>query len=866
MQRYHRQHRPLLLRGVPSFIGGLVVFASAAFNARAETWFDPAFFKDDPSMVADLSRFEKGQKITPGVYRVDIALNQTIIDTRNVNFVELTPEKGVVACLTSDNLEAMGVNIAAFPAFKQLDKQACAPLTEIIPDARVNFDLNKLRLEISVPQIAIKSNARGYVPPERWDEGINALLLGYSFSGANSIRSSTDSDNGSSYFLNLTGGVNLGPWRLRNNSTWSRSNDQAAEWNNISSYMQRAVIPLKSELTVGDDYTAGDFFDSVSFRGIQLASDDNMLPDSLKGFAPVVRGIAKSNAQVTVKQNGNTVYQTYVAPGAFEISDLYSTSSSGDLQIEIKEADGSINSYTVPFSSVPLLQRQGRLKYAVTLAKYRANSDDQLEKKFAQVTLQWGGPWGVTWYGGGQYADYYRAAMFGMGFNLGDMGAISVDATEAKSTLADKSEHTGQSYRFLYAKTLNQLGTNFQLMGYRYSTAGFYTLSDTMYQHMDGYEFNDDDDEDTPLWSRYYNLYYTKRGRLQINISQQLGNYGSFYLSGSQQTYWHTNQQDRLLQFGYNTQVKDISLGLSWNYSKSRGQPNADQVFALNVSLPFNLWLPQSQDSSTAKRNYAWMTSNTSIDNEGHATQNMGVTGTLLDDGNLSYSLQQGYASAGKTANGSASMDYKGAFGDARLGYNYSDNARQQQFNYALSGSLVAHSHGITLGQSLGETNVLIAAPGAENTRVENNTGIKTDWRGYTVLPYATSYRENRIALDAASLKRNVDVENAVVDVVPTKGALVMAQFKAHTGARVLLKTIKQGKPLRFGSMATLDGEQTNNGIIDDDGSLYMAGLPMQGSITVRWGRAAEQACRINYQLTEQQMKAPITRMDAICQ
>ncbi|MGU0171884.1 fimbria/pilus outer membrane usher protein [Escherichia coli] len=42
---------------------------------------------------------------------------------------------------------------------------------------------------------------------------------------------------------------------------------------------------------------------------------------------------------------------------------------------------------------------------------------------------------------------------------------------------------------------------------------------------------------------------------------QQLGEYGSFYLSGSQQTYWHTNQQDRLLQFGYNTQIKNLSLG-----------------------------------------------------------------------------------------------------------------------------------------------------------------------------------------------------------------------------------------------------------------------------------------------------------------
>jgi hypothetical protein len=41
-----------------------------------------------------------------------------------------------------------------------------------------------------------------------------------------------------------------------------------------------------------------------------------MLPDSQKGYAPVVRGIARTNAQVVVRQNGYIIYQTYVAPGA----------------------------------------------------------------------------------------------------------------------------------------------------------------------------------------------------------------------------------------------------------------------------------------------------------------------------------------------------------------------------------------------------------------------------------------------------------------------------------------------------------------------------------------------------------------------
>jgi outer membrane usher protein len=66
---------------------------------------------------------------------------------------------------------------------------------------------------------------------------------------------------------------------------------------------------------LGDSYTNGDVFDGINFRGAQLASDDNMLPDSQKGFAPVIHGIARGTAQVSVKQNGYEIYQSTVPPG-----------------------------------------------------------------------------------------------------------------------------------------------------------------------------------------------------------------------------------------------------------------------------------------------------------------------------------------------------------------------------------------------------------------------------------------------------------------------------------------------------------------------------------------------------------------------
>ncbi|MCV5824209.1 fimbria/pilus outer membrane usher protein, partial [Escherichia coli] len=91
-------------------------------------------------------------------------------------------------------------------------------------------------------------------------------------------------------------------------------------------------------------------------RGAMLASDEEMLPDSQRGFAPIVRGIAKSNAEVSVEQNGYVIYRTYVQPGAFEINDLYPTANSGDLTVIIKEADGSEQRFIQPFSSVPIFQ------------------------------------------------------------------------------------------------------------------------------------------------------------------------------------------------------------------------------------------------------------------------------------------------------------------------------------------------------------------------------------------------------------------------------------------------------------------------------------------------------------------------------
>ncbi|AHW95300.1 outer membrane usher protein [Enterobacter asburiae L1] len=827
--------------------------------------------------MADLSRFENDGSQAPGVYRVDIYLNNDFITSHDVEFQAQKMEKsdepsssddtGLTACLSAKVLGDLGIDLSIPEDKKQSADGQCIDIATLIEGAKASFDFGKQRLDLSVPQVALKNSVRGYIPPEKWDQGINALLLNYNLNGSNRKDSSGDS---SSNFLGLNGGANLGAWRYRDYSTLNRSTssngETTSQWQHISGFLERTIVSLKSELTVGDSYTTGEVFDSVSFRGVQLASDDNMLPDSLKGFAPTVRGIAKSNAQVTIKQNGYVIYQTYVAPGAFAIDDLFPTSSSGDLTVEVKEQNGAITSYSVPYSAVPLLQREGRLKYSLTAAKYRTSNEQQDETAFAQGTLLWGLPHGFTLYGGTQLSDNYKAMAIGTGVNMGLWGALSADITHAQSTLIDESEHSGQSLRLLYAKSLNEIGTNFQLMGYRYSTSGYYTFADTTYNHMDGYNSNplnedDDDDNDVPQWFDYYNLYFTKRGKLQVNVSQQMGSFGSIYLSGSEQSYWHNDDKDTLVQFGYNTTWKDINIGVSYNYSRMSGQPEADRMVAFNISLPIGKWI--SPQSGTSPNN-AFATYSMSQDNQDSVTQNAGISGTLLEGNNLSYSVQQGYGNQGTGNSGNASLAYQGGYGNANVGYNYADNGNSQQVTYGVAGGIVAHSHGITLSQPLGETNVLIEAPGADNVNIENSTGVKTDWRGYAVVPFVNTYRKNRVALDTTTLSEKVDLDNAVVDVVPTRGALVRAKFSARVGTRALLTLLHENNSVPFGAIVTRNDE-SEGAIVGDDGQVYLSGLAPEGELQVQWGDGPDQACRAHYKLPADAEKRAISQMNVIC-
>ncbi|QIK15923.1 fimbrial biogenesis outer membrane usher protein [Leclercia sp. 29361] len=811
----------------------IAMLMSGTGLANAAGYFNPALLEiDNPNQGnADLSIFEDGAVQPPGTYRVDIYLNGMEVDSRDVKFVLATDASGkqsLQPCLSGELLQNMGVRIGMFRSLKASDE--CADFTGAIAKSSADFRFNQQRLDLSIPQAALSSQARGYVSPDKWDSGIPALLMNYSFSGANTEARNSDGSDSDTYYLNLRSGANLGAWRLRNYSTWNRDSKGNEHWDSINTYLQRDIQVLRAQLTLGDSNSPTDIFDTVPFRGVQLASDDDMLPDSMKGYSPVVRGIAQSNAQVTIRQNGYVIYQSYVPAGAFAISDLYPTAGSGDLNVTIKEADGTERTMVVPFASVPVLQREGHLKYSITSGQYRSYNDDVEKTMFTQGTAIYGLPHGVTIYGGAQAASKYQSLAMGFGKNLGIIGALSADITQAWTKQEHMAKDSGQSYRLRYGKSFVETGTNFSLASYRYSTSGFYTLQEALDSYAGGNNYSSDH----------------KKSRAELTLSQNLWKEGgALSLNLVKEEYWNNNRSTESAGVGYNNTWKGIAYGINYTYnrngldSRNKRTYYTDQIVAVNVSVSLDQWLPGS-----------YATYNLNSSENGNTSQNIGLSGTALPDNNLNYSISQGYTSQGEGANGYASADYKGGYGEVNVGYGY--DRSQRRMDYGLQGGILLHENGVTLSQPLSETVALVKAPGADDVSITSNTGVKTDWRGYAVVPYVTAYRRNQISLDTATLPDDVDMTLTSASVIPTRGAVVRADFNPNVGQRALMTLIRaNGEAVPFGATVSREDDKKNGGsIVGDGGQVYLSGMSDSGTLKVTWGSRADQTCRVSYSVS----------------
>jgi len=711
--------------------------------------------------------------VLPGNYRVDLYGNDTLVGRRDIDFLHNPATGKTEACLTLETVQQLGVDIARLQAAGKLagdDPNACINLPALIDQASVRYDVPRLRLLVSVPQSAMERGRRGYVDPALWDDGVPAAFINYQLS---SSRNSNLGETTLSNNIGLRNGINLGGWRLRNESNFSSSTGRPNTFKSNRSYLQHDVTALKGQFSAGDIFSDADLFDSVRYRGLKLASDDGMRADSERGYAPIIRGIAQSSATVEIRQNNYILYTANVPPGPFEISDIYPSGSNGDLEVTIIEADGRRRVTVQAFSSLPIMVRQGQLKYSVSAGQYNSNSDDQKSPQFVSSTLAYGISSNLSGIIGAQATENFQAMSVGAGRNT-SIGAVSLDLTHSVSRTFGQAV-TGNSVRALYAKTFAGTDTSFTLAAYRYSTEGYRTLSD----HVE--ELSHEGQKRTG----------NSKTRTDLTINQSLGRnqqYGTIYVNASDQRYWGRGGSQSL-SAGYSNYWDEVSYNLGATYTKdvgNYGPANNDTLVNLSLSFPLG---------SKPRAPRAFVSASTQKASD---TTQVGINGYLSEDSDTYYSVQGGNSSTGGST-GSANLSTRTSMMDISAGYSQGRGYNSQNLN--LAGSVVGHAGGMNLGQTVGETFALAQVEGVKGAKIGSYSGAKTGSNGFAVVPNAQPYRVNWISLDTRDLGTDIEIDNATQQVVPRRGAVVLARYASKTGRRVQFALFDaQHQPIPFGA------------------------------------------------------------------
>lgn len=808
-----------VISGLCPIAPGVLVALIALHSAHAE---EAIQFNTDVLDVKeraniDLGQFSQAGYVMPGNYQLTVRVNKFDIPDQTVAF--LAPEndpKGSQVCLTPELVQKFGLKEASLKDARWWHQNQCLDLASL-HGLTATPDMGSGALNINVPQAYMEYTSENWDPPSRWDNGIPGMVFDYNVNAMNSSQS--DGGRNRSVSGNGTSGVNVGPWRLRadwqaqyNQSTGENSNTQK-NWDWSRYYAYRAITSLRAKMVVGENSLNSAMFDSFRFTGASLVTDDNQLPPNLRGYAPEVTGIAKTNAKVTISQQGRVIYETTVASGPFRIQDLNSAVT-GKLDVKVEEQDGSVSTFQVDTANIPYLTRPGLVRYKFSGGKPMDMDHHTQGPEFGSAEFSWGVNSGWSLYGGGLFAGDYNAASLGIGRDLLALGAISVDVTQSRAQLPDQGTKSGKSFRVSYSKRFDEYDSQVTFAGYRFSEKEFMNMS----QYLDKrYHENNNDGTDKELYTVTLNKQFRP-----LNISA--------YLNYSHQTYWDrqaSNTWNLSLSSYFDLgRVKNVSISVAAYRSLSNGS-NDDGMY-VSLSLPWG-------ESGTLSYNSQY--------SGGSNSRNVGYYNRI--DENNNYRINAGTTTQGQ-ATGSGYFTHDGDNASMTANASYSGND-YNAYGLSVQGGLTATAEGAALHRTSmpGGTRIMVDTDGVSDVPVRGSGGIvRTNTFGKAVLSDVSSYYRSSVNVDLDKLPDDVDATNSVVQDTLTEGAIGYRKFGILAGEKAMATVrLTDGSSPPFGAeIRNQQGIQT--GIVGEKGSTWLSGIRPGEYMDISWSDVVQ--CRID--------------------
>lgn len=761
----------------------------------------------------DLSQFSRGGYIMPGTYGMVVHVNKNDLPEQSIPFFSPKEDPSASrACISKALANELGFKGGVLKDLTWWHGGECLDESSV-PGMEIRGDLATNGLYLNIPQAFLEYSDDNWEPPSRWDEGIPGLLFDYNVN-ARSQRQQQSGSSTQTLSGNGTAGANLGAWRLRadwqgniDHQTGSRqSTRKQLDWSRYYAY--RAIPSLRSKLTLGENYLDSGMFDSFRFTGASLISDDNMLPPNLRGYAPEVVGVAKTNAKVVISQQGRVLSETTVAAGSFRIQDL-NDAVSGELNVRVEEQDGSAQEFVVNTANIPYLTRPGAVRFKLASGKPSDWQHHSRGPMFGTGEFSWGVSNGWSLYGGALAGGDYNALSLGIGRDLMLLGALSFDATQSRARLPQEDGTlSGGSYRLSYSKNFDEYDSQVTFAGYRFSEQNFMSMSDY-------------------LDARYYGT-RTGSGKQMytVTFNKHFRDWGlSSYVNYSHQSYWDRPANDRytLTMSRYFDVARFKNLNLSLSAYRNEYNGIKDDGAYLSLSMPWGA-------NST-------MSYNTTV-NRNDTTHQIGYSDRIDEHNN--YQLRAGSSRSGGNVNG-----YYNHEGDkARM----SANASYQENSYSAvglsmqgGGTMTANGGALHRAGMSGGTRILIDTNGVQDVPVRGyGSTTNTNAWGKAVIGDVSSYYRNKVSIDVNKLGDNAEATKSVAQATLTEGAIGYRQFDVIAGAKTMaVIKLADGSEPPFGA-TVMNVRKQETGIVNDGGSIYLSGINAGGTMTVHWNGDAQ--------------------------
>lgn len=837
----------------------LVACMSLGFNAQAEQIaYSESLLKSilPPGQDVDISHFQKGLDLTPGVYDLELRVNDKVFSRRAIEVRDYGGRLEPVFKIK--DLMTLPIKEDVLSKYSHLDSNSeLFPLSKYLEHTVSKIDANTQQLTLSIPQIYISDRDAwtDIAPQELWDNGINGAILNYNLTGTHSESRNGIQLKSSSLYGMFNAQLNMGAWRLyssgsltANRDSWDGISQTTHEWNLWNTYLQRDINSVKGTFQIGEINTSGDIFDSIPMRGIRLTTNEYMIPNADRQYAPIVDGFANTNAQILIRQNGRIVYTTNVAAGPFRLENLPVFGSEGDLEVIIKETDGTERLMIVPYSSIPMMLKDGQYRYDVNFGQYfrRDMGSGNERKMFTMGTLSYGLPSAITLYGGAILGEEYLGTSLGAGLSLGRYGAISVDATQSKAygvtdISTGKSEDlSGTAWRIRYQKTMLSTGTTINLANLHYLTGNYRTFNEVASNSNAHY---------APIFNNEL------KSSWQFALTQSLGAYGSINGGMTYTTYKNSDEDAKSFNFGYNTTVKGVGVGLSYsrNYEErlNRGWLSSHNVM-LNLNIPLSLFFSGSGYSNINRTDIQYQGSMFRSVNGDETYRQRATVNGYSEDNKWNWSASQTMGSEADRES-SVRVGYDGSSFGADLSYTFTRSLHS--FQGGLNGGFVIHSGGITPSKYAYGAIALIEVPDIEGVQISNTFDTRTNKSGYATLNYLTTYTRNEVGIDPSTLPNGALLTDTTSrPIYPTQGAIVKVEYPVRIGRTALFYLSVNGKVLPFGAKVELQNSDGKvdpyvKGLVGELGRVYLTALPMSGIL--RANLNGNQIATFKYELSK---------------